>query len=250
MNTPAKLLLLLLIIPNIQAHLIILVHGTFATQESWHRPGGDFYQAIQQQLPNHRIHPFVWSGKFDNKERLAAGQRLASLVDKIPISHDIIIIGHSHGGNVALIATMHCQRTINHIVLLGTPIMPNKYQPNIERVHHLSNLFSLEDFIQPLGTMTQRILSAAKCCNIRLESKLLKLGHQQLHHPLVAQTIPAILSLETTEPQELIIHAEGCSFKHDTHQANLVEQNRRMLVRMIQFTIYDGETYRRISCEW
>lgn len=245
------LLCMIQITMQIQAKVVILIHGTWASQASWYRQGGNFHSALKEAIPHTSIISFAWSGKFERNERLEAGKRLATLIDKIPAHHDIIVIGHSHGGNIALIATGHCTRIIKHIVLLGTPIMPHHYQPVANKVEKISNVFSLQDFIQPIGTMCQRVLACAQCCNIRIQSTTIKIGHEELHHPMVAAAIPLLLAHTTTEPQYLEFNdIKPTTLIIDHQQESLVARNRKIILRMIQLTQHDTEHYRNLRFEW
>ena len=64
----------------------IIIHGTWATTESWYRPGGDFFHEIE--IANKyldlvdEIISFSWSGKLGYPEQLIAAQSLGS-VNKI-----------------------------------------------------------------------------------------------------------------------------------------------------------------------
>lgn len=87
--------------------VVIVVHGSFAQSKTWWRPGGDFFdQLMLSAVPKgHEVVPFGWSGNPTEKEITLAGQLLAWLVLSYPAQEHIIIVGHSHGGNVVNYAT-------------------------------------------------------------------------------------------------------------------------------------------------
>ncbi|RAJ82379.1 putative serine esterase DUF676 [Chitinophaga dinghuensis] len=85
-------------------HILILVHGTFAKNAPWIQERSFFSMNIINKLGGENlIIPFNWSGKNSYQARVDAGEELAKLLDDVCIkysSHQKIVIGHSHGGNV------------------------------------------------------------------------------------------------------------------------------------------------------
>jgi hypothetical protein len=74
------------------------------------------------------VHSFTWSGRNGHRSRLEAGRELASHIAALgkhgsqPIS--ISIVGHSHGGNVALYSLKHSGTDkVDSIVCLATPFL-------------------------------------------------------------------------------------------------------------------------------
>lgn len=84
--------------------IIILVHGSFARNESWHQPGGDFFEALKKHT-NEEVISFSWSGKLRETERLLAAKHLAEFLLAQWHHPQIFLIGHSHGGNVIALMT-------------------------------------------------------------------------------------------------------------------------------------------------
>ncbi len=86
---------------------MILVHGTFGLDSTWYRPGGKFYKTLEQHATtlNQKLVPFTWSGKLSDKARIQAAESLAALILSYPKDEPIILIGHSHGGNVIILAS-------------------------------------------------------------------------------------------------------------------------------------------------
>lgn len=89
---------------------IFVVHGSLATTQSWHQPGGDFYQALERSAEEafadtgFVITPFLWDGGLLTQSRLIAAENLALLMIKNS-EMPKITIGHSHGGNVINLAS-------------------------------------------------------------------------------------------------------------------------------------------------
>jgi len=110
----------------------------------------------------------------------------------------IVIIAHSHGGNVVLHALsymqQHCVKIfIDAVFLLGTPIFHN-YESKIFAVHVLINIFSFGDFIQPVFGLFKRIIPENKnIINISIAITGKEPAHNQLYHPLLAYYIPELL---------------------------------------------------------
>ena len=87
--------------------VVILVHGTFALHANWCSPGGDFYEELEKQAReiNQKIVPFLWSGALGSSAKIRAGHALSKLILSYPDNEEIILIGHSHGGNVINVAS-------------------------------------------------------------------------------------------------------------------------------------------------
>jgi hypothetical protein len=94
---------------------IVLVHGTwgrglFRLQPiaPWCQEGSSFRRgllnSLQQSMPNVHISvsPFNWSGANSILERAKASQELVSFLGNIKRAETVLIIAHSHGGNVAI----------------------------------------------------------------------------------------------------------------------------------------------------
>jgi pimeloyl-ACP methyl ester carboxylesterase len=75
---------------------------------------------------------FRWSGENTDEARQQAAQELAEFINNYQFAEGetLNIVAHSHGGNVAFLASQQVNRQINNLVTLGTPI--REYQPNLE----------------------------------------------------------------------------------------------------------------------
>ena len=87
--------------------VVILVPGTFATNATWWQPGGDFFQSLERhaQQHNHYHVPFYWSCSLGIYARLQAAEILAKLILSYQDQGNIVVVGHSHGGNVVNLAS-------------------------------------------------------------------------------------------------------------------------------------------------
>jgi len=107
---------------------VVLVHGTFANDATWILSTGKLASAITAEWPTARVVPFRWNGRNSHTERRKAGAALASCIQDLNRnSPDArrIVIAHSHGGNVALLAQSDIEfiRAVDAIVFLGTPFL-------------------------------------------------------------------------------------------------------------------------------
>lgn len=92
--------------------VIIVVHGTFAANEVWHRSDGDFVRALRasfEKMPesssqkNAAIVSFRWTGHNNAHARIVAARDLGNLILSYPNDEPIYLIAHSHAGNVVAI---------------------------------------------------------------------------------------------------------------------------------------------------
>lgn len=130
--------------------IMIIIHGTFARNAKWWRPTGGFWNYIKQHVPSLYGDPdyFSWTGDDDDGQRIIAGQELVKWV----ASHNVKsldVIAHSHGGNVAFIASQLGVK-IRKLINLGTPIR-TEYIPNLDNIGALYNVFSTGDWVQQPG---------------------------------------------------------------------------------------------------
>jgi hypothetical protein len=126
---------------------------------------------------------FNWSGILDPEERTRASQELYRKIEKLKKDNEreIILVGYSHGGNVALelgnIAKKNNQSktVVDILFLLGTPFKKNNTPPNNTYFNFIFNLYSTKDWYQISDVFysfpkTQRKLSPEKnIFNIEVE---------------------------------------------------------------------------------
>lgn len=110
--------------------IIFLIHGTFGKDSSWYQEKGGFFKALKNWSKTCgtevEIRPFSWSGSLLASERLAAALNLSKKLIFERQSSDqentkIIIIGHSHGANIAFLASQ--------LIFIAT----NKSNSDVER---------------------------------------------------------------------------------------------------------------------
>ena len=185
----------------------ILVHGTWAQEEVWYRPGGLFYDAVVRSPYNtfDDIISFSWSGVLSHDARMQAGYELALEI----LSYDqVTIIAHSHGGNVAMIASQYLSYwyeqgrisfpsyPIQALYLLGTPIQVASYAPAMHIIRYVYNLFSFEDMVQPILGIFGRVFPAHKrIANLSVYIHGQAPGHTQFQVPVVGYDVLGIHEL-------------------------------------------------------
>ncbi|RKR44573.1 hypothetical protein [Paraburkholderia sp. BL17N1] len=114
----------------------ILVHGTFATNAPWMADSSALVGSLRAEFGDDvLVTPFNWDGKNSFASRKSAEIELMSLIEKMSIdrtSPPIVIIAHSHGGNVALRAVSRVRKPtrILALVTLGTPYIIFRYRRN------------------------------------------------------------------------------------------------------------------------
>jgi hypothetical protein len=110
--------------------VVFLVHGTrllFARRAQWVRAGSRFINGLLNGLgPSTLIKSFTWSGRNSVGAREEAARRLSEHLResaaRFPgVRHSVI--GHSHGGSVALKAVTAADLADADVVCLSTPIL-------------------------------------------------------------------------------------------------------------------------------
>jgi carboxylesterase len=150
--------------------IIYVVHGSYVHTwwhwfvdgaYPWWRRWSLFCWAVLQTVEKEcEIREFRWSGLNTDEARREAGADLARTIEKEDPRRRVHLIGHSHGGNVALVAVNRLpHQRVESVVLLASPnialIDSRGETPQWlywgdapERVPRIFNLYSPEDFVQ------------------------------------------------------------------------------------------------------
>ena len=104
----------------------VLIHGTFAPDAAWTIADSPLSSGLRRLEPGAvRIHRFRWSGDNTHAARCAAAGDLRSGLRELAARHPnerFLLIGHSHGGNLACSAVSALARArCVGIVTLATP---------------------------------------------------------------------------------------------------------------------------------
>ncbi|MCK4264820.1 alpha/beta hydrolase [Candidatus Babeliales bacterium] len=224
--------------------VIILVHGTFAADEGWCRPGGQFYDELERQANkiNQSLVPFTWTGGLSHENRLQGAEALVKVIQSYPKEEKKILIGHSHGGNVIAIASQLLNPTkgsselnkikiplgnneeefpeyiIDRAIFLATPIDMEDYKPNMSIIKYLYNFYSRGDSIQQVFGFYQRLIHDVKR-SINFRITMDSSGgffnedptHSEIHRWIVAKSLLDI-------PKKLYLQNIHGFEKFDFHQ--------------------------------
>ena len=177
--------------------VFILIHGTWGAECSWYVPKGNFFDALENTVSkkNSSVISFRWSGGAGHEARVKAAQNLVKVIKTYHPSVAIYLVAHSHGGNVAILASHILEEEDNkhHIralFTLGTPVMGN-YVPNMNIIHYVYNLFSFEDLIQTvLGISGREYHEHNRIANLRVFINGKEPSHSGLHDALVGKWLP------------------------------------------------------------
>jgi hypothetical protein len=118
--------------------LVTLVHGTWGrgifkkandTTGLWFDQQSDFVVSLRSTFARYHLAPefleFSWSGSNSITARSDAARglvaHLTTAFDNEPLCPHLVI-AHSHGGNVALLASKAYENSRLHIVTLATPL--------------------------------------------------------------------------------------------------------------------------------
>jgi pimeloyl-ACP methyl ester carboxylesterase len=108
--------------------VVVLVHGTFAAKAPWTRPGSKFREVLEHRLRDIHIESFDWTGANSENARRLAGQELRQKLVELHRAYPqalVYVVGHSHGGNVALYATNEnpSETGVAGVVAIATPFL-------------------------------------------------------------------------------------------------------------------------------
>ncbi len=106
----------------------LLIHGTFDSQTEWVNEGSFLRRRLDDPSKNTIFESFKWSGWNQHRARIRAGERLKRKITNLKSMHpnaELVLISHSHGGNVALYALKDkaVDEAVSALVTLGTPFL-------------------------------------------------------------------------------------------------------------------------------
>ena len=112
---------------------IVLIHGTFARGAPWTRSDSWFARSLATALARRSVTStdltsIDWSGGNSHSARLEGSRRLVYHLGTIGLQPQdtCFLVGHSHGGNIALHAIVHHDQVrdrVNGVVTLATPFL-------------------------------------------------------------------------------------------------------------------------------
>ncbi len=168
----------------VQPSMTVLIHGTFAHDQEWYQPGGDFQTYIKQNVFPDLYGSddfFRWSGRYSDRERRKAAKSLVEWCAAHPASI-LRLIGHSHGANVANIATTLGLATCT-LIHLSPPVheeyLPDMPQVSSGRFYNLHSRIDLVVFIDGGGQNYKRTTVETS----EVEKICAFAGHAKSHGP-------------------------------------------------------------------
>ena len=113
---------------NRPRQIVILVHGTWASNAEWTGPNSPMVRALRLRLdPNTTdVHALDWSGRNSPRARREAAVFLNKYLNQLNLEFvdvPITLVAHSHGGNIALTALAIAQVNNASVVCLSTPFL-------------------------------------------------------------------------------------------------------------------------------
>jgi RHS repeat-associated protein len=142
------------------------IPGTFNNNANYltnNSNGRALLQAVSQTfsaLGAGQTQIFNWNGGGTDIARWNAGLQLAHDINVNAKSDEpVALAGHSHGGNIAFIASTMTKHEINYLASLATPII-DEYQPNIDNVGVHVNAYSRRDGIQVNGGIDNTVANS------------------------------------------------------------------------------------------
>lgn len=171
----------------------LMVHGTWARNNSWWQPGGDFHNYILNSVDSSLYSGadrFDWSGGWSDQARSLGALDLAGWITQKGW-HAPDLFTHSHGGSIAMLANSSRAIDIGLLVLLSCPVHQNKYWPDFNRTRKVVSIRVHMDLVILADGGGQRFRDP------RIQENVLPLwfNHSTTHDPdtWIQHNIPAML---------------------------------------------------------
>lgn len=138
---------------DLGGYLTIIVPGTHWSTSDWNE-NSQFYKQVSGSF-GEKAMIFAWNGSIRGGQRAHAADNLAKLINsyKFAPGEKLNIVAHSHGGNVAFMASHHVNHKIDNLVALGTPDRDDS-MPDMDNIFMLLDVWSPNDWVQTLGRMS------------------------------------------------------------------------------------------------
>jgi len=177
----------------------IIIHGTWAKDCAWYLPEGNFYEPVKSTIQELRLVDemvsFRWSGLLGDLAHQEAAENLAKTILNY---ESVILIAHSHGATVGIIASMmlgskNSERKfsgkIKKFYALGVPVDSTRIvYPDMSVIDKFYNFFSFGDLVQRVHGLYDRCFAThARITNIAVLLHGLHPSHSDLHDREVGQ---------------------------------------------------------------
>ncbi|MGG1654438.1 RHS repeat-associated core domain-containing protein, partial [Paenibacillus sp. NRS-1780] len=168
-------------------HKVWLVHGTISDPSTW----DNSKNYIEKELFHEPIKALPWSGKNSDGARVEGAEIVANEIYNYHKAHPkepIRIMGHSHGGNVSIMATNILAKRGMHVdtlITIATPIRGYRLETDVGQ--HI-NVYNYNDIIQINGGSIW-VLGDAKRKYPGAENVEVKLPSYFIKHPIEAHSV-------------------------------------------------------------
>ena len=123
------------------SHTSLLVHGTWASGNSWWQPGGNFHNYLLRTV-DPQLYAGTdwrgWSGGYSDAARALGALDLMAFVNGKGFA-GLDLFTHSHGVSVAFLASRGGMNA-GRLVVLSYPVHRSKYWPDFNRVRKLVSI--------------------------------------------------------------------------------------------------------------
>jgi hypothetical protein len=188
--------------PTVKKSMTVIIHGTFAKDGAWYRPGGDFHTYIKKSVYRDVYSGsdfYSWSGGYSLNDTTLkaiwtkAAKRLVAWCAAHP-AKTLRLIAHSHGANVVNIAT---QLGLPACTLINLSIPVRRWNlPDISKVssNRVFTIHSSIDLVVAVdgGAQNYRGTSIRQ---FEKERIIARFGHSDSHEekPWRKKNIPALV---------------------------------------------------------
>lgn len=211
--------------------MIIIIPGTWATKATWYKPGGDFFEAVKSAAGSDPVIAFNWSCKVNHEDRVVAASQLVAVLNSYPQNIEFTIIGHSHGGNVGILASQQIGRQcIRAFYALSVPVDNKTCYPNMQAIKKFFNLFSWQDLIQIMSGYKRVYKERQRVLNISVKVNKKSPFHTDMHCSLIGHYLFQIEGLlEQNLPWLVNFHSRGIDFGPEFDREHLLEVDESVL---------------------
>ena len=153
----------------------VLIHGTFARGAPWTQAGSVLVDRLSKYFPESLIVQFEWSGRNNFSERKIATKNLIEKCKNISgKGYKLVIVGHSHGGNIAIEALYERHGFREKILKLYTISTPFLHKKDV----NLDDLYDIfESMYLPIQAFT--FISTILTVGVSLGSYLFEYLYQK-----------------------------------------------------------------------
>lgn len=163
--------------------LSTIVHGTWAKNKVWWKPGGDFFNFSKTTFCSDLYdgkNLLTWQGFLSSSNRIIAAENLYSWCQSESLSRSLnILFAHSYGGDIAGRAILNGLH-VNELILLSTPVTKTLVNA-ISRVPKVIDIRLRFDFVIWIASEFQKLPPHSRAIRILPRSLRYKWNHSSSH---------------------------------------------------------------------